>query len=81
MLDVQYKGNVAIIDLRESISRGEHPKQELVQFVSDATKGTVIEVHLPHRAEPLVAVLESLGISSIINQLEANHFRLMCVKM
>ena len=81
MLDINYKDDVAILDLRESILRGEHPKQEIMQFVTDAKQGTVIEIHLPHRAEPLVAALESLGISSIINQLDDNHFRLMCVKM
>ncbi|WP_410512491.1 amino acid decarboxylase [Paenibacillus sp. BR2-3] len=80
-MNVQYNGAVAIIDLRDRISRGEHPRQEILQFVSQAETGTVIEIHLPQRAERLVAELESIGISSVTNPLGDNHFRLMCVRM
>jgi hypothetical protein len=81
MLNVAYNGTVAIIDLRESISRGEHPKHEILQFAREAKPGTVIEIHLPFRGEPLVAALETVGISSIVNPIDHNHYRLMCVKM
>jgi len=81
MLEVKYNGEVAVLDVRERVLRGEHPKQEILQFVQEAKQGTVIEIHLPHKAEPLVAALESIGVSSILNQLGDHHFRLMCVKM
>lgn len=80
-MDVQYNGAVAIIDLRERISRGEHPREEILQFVSQAEPGSVIEIHLPHRAEPLAAALRSIGVGSVTNPLGDNHFRLMCVRM
>jgi len=81
MLSPQYNGNVATIDLRERILKGEHPKQEIIDFVKEAKPGTVIEIHLPHRAEPLSAALKSIGISATINSLGPDHFRMMCVKL
>ena len=81
MLEVQYTGNVASIDMRERILRGEHPRGEIIQFVKEAKRGTVIEIHLPHRAQPLISGLESLGINAVVNELAPDHFRLMCVKI
>jgi hypothetical protein len=81
MLEVEFKGNVAIIDIRERILKGEHPKREIIEFVKEAKQGTIIEIHLPHRAEPLSAALESIGISAIINAITPEHYRMMCVKL
>jgi hypothetical protein len=79
MLEVTYNGNVAKIDLRERILKGEHPRAEIVDFVKHASRGTVVEVHLPHAAPPLVHALESAGYNSIVNEIANDHFRLMCV--
>ncbi|MGC5325984.1 amino acid decarboxylase [Brevibacillus sp. SYSU BS000544] len=81
MLDVTYKGNIAVLDVRERIQRGEHPRQEILQFVKEAKHGTVIEIHLPIYPKPLIDALELIGIQSIINSLGPNHFRMMCVKI
>jgi uncharacterized protein (DUF2249 family) len=81
MLDVEYRDNIAVIDVRERIRRGEHPKQDLLDFVGEAKTGTVIEMHLPHRPEPLVQALKAIGVSAVVNELEQDHYRLMCVKM
>ncbi|HEX7057302.1 MAG TPA: amino acid decarboxylase [Bacilli bacterium] len=81
MLEVQYKGNIAVIDVRERILKGEHPRFEIINFVKEAKKGTIIEVHLPHRAQPLVKGLEEIGINAVLNELSPNHYRLMCVKL
>lgn len=81
MLHVEYRGNVAIVDVRERMSRGEHPKQDILQFVKESEVGTVIELHLPHRADPLVHALSSIGVPAIMNELGPDHYRLMCIKM
>lgn len=81
MLKVTHDGNLASIDVRDRIRRGEHPRGEIVKFVLEAEKGTVVEVHLPHRAQPLVEDLKAAGINSIMNEVEPGHFRLMCVKL
>ena len=81
MLEVKFSGNVAIIDVRERILKGEHPKREIIDFIKEARKGTIIEIHLPHRGEPLSAALESIGISAITNTITPDHYRLMCVKL
>ena len=81
MLQVEYRGNIAVVDVRERINRGEHPKQEIVGFVNDAKPGTIIELHLPHRADPLVQALKSVGISAIMNEMGPSHYRVMCVKI
>lgn len=79
MLEVKYSGKVVKIDLRERILRGEHPRSEVIDFVKTAKRGTVVEVHLPHQAPPLVAGLESIGVNAVLKELGPNHYRLMCV--
>lgn len=81
MLDVQYQGNIAVIDVRDRIRRGEHPKQEIVSFIKEAKQGTIVEIHLPHQAQPLVNALEAIGIQAIMNALSPDHYRMMCVKL
>lgn len=55
MLEVTYNGNIAKIDVRKRILRGEHPKAEIFEFVKNANRGTIVEIHLPHSAPPLIA--------------------------
>jgi hypothetical protein len=81
MLNIQRDGERAIIDVRENIARGEHPKGHIFQFVKEAEVGTVIEIHIPFRAEPLIAGLSSFGLNVIVNELAPDHFRLMAVKL
>jgi len=81
MLEVKYNNNIAVVDVRERILQGEHPRKEIVDFVREAKRGTIIEVLLPHRAEPLVLALKSIGVSATIAQVAPDHFRLICVKV
>ncbi|WP_102347255.1 amino acid decarboxylase [Bacillus sp. Marseille-P3661] len=81
MLNVQKEGNKAIIDVRANILAGEHPRNEIIEYVKEAQAGTVFEIHLPKRAEPLVNALTSLGMNAIISELEPGHFRIMAVKI
>jgi hypothetical protein len=81
MLDVKQEGIRMIIDVREMIKTGMHPKREILETIQNAAKGTVFEIHLPHAAQPLVAAIEQLGLDCVINELGPGHFRLLSLKM
>ena len=71
----------AVMDIRERIAKGEHPRREIINFVKAASVGTLFEIHLPHRGEPLIGSLHSLGMNVIVNEMEPMHFRLMAIKL
>lgn len=77
----QIENKRAIIDIRERVLKGEHPRREIINFVKSAPVGTMFEIHLPHRGEPLVATFKSLGMNAIVNEIEPGHFRLMAIKL
>lgn len=77
MLDVKKDGERAIIDVRGNISRGEHPRNELIDYINKAPNGTIFEIHVPFRAEPLIAAISSLGLTVTVNELASNHFQLI----
>jgi hypothetical protein len=81
MSSFQIEEKRAVIDLRERIKNGEHPRKEILDFVKSAPIGTVFEIHLPHRGEPLIAGFQAIGMNVIVNELEPGHFRLMAVKL
>ncbi|HEY2420849.1 MAG TPA: amino acid decarboxylase [Neobacillus sp.] len=81
MQNFQIVDKKAVMDIRDRIARGEHPRREIMNFIKSAPVGTIFEIHLPHRGEPLIASLQSLGMNVIVNELEPTHFRLMAVKL
>lgn len=80
MLDVQKEGNHAVIDVRERILNGEHPRQKIFNYVKEAQVGTVIEIHMPKRGQPLINGLENFGMNVVVDELEVDHFRIVAVK-
>lgn len=81
MISVQREGQRAILDVRENIAKGEHPKNEIFQFVKEASAGTILEIHVPFRAEPLIAGLSSFGLNVVVTELAPDHFQLLAVKL
>ncbi len=81
MLQVKQDGIRMIIDVREMIKKGMHPRNEIIETIRQSAKGTVFEIHLPHAAQPLVAAIEQLGLDCVLNQLSPGHFRLLTLKM
>lgn len=81
MQNFQIVDKKAVMDIRERILKGEHPRREIMNFVREAPVGTIFELHLPHRAEPLVANFRALGMNAIVNEIEPGHFRLMAIKL
>ncbi|MFK9095125.1 amino acid decarboxylase [Bacillus salipaludis] len=71
----------AVMDVRERVAKGEHPRREILNFIKAAPIGTIFEIHLPHRGEPLIATLQSFGMNVIVNEIDPMHFRLMAVKL
>lgn len=80
MLNVTMEGNKAIIDVRENVLRGEHPKDLVLNFVQAATEVTNFEIHLPLRGEPMVNLLQSIGLNAYIEELGPEHFRIVAEK-
>lgn len=81
MSNLQVDGKRVIMDVRERIAKGEHPRREILNTVKSSPVGTIFEIHLPHRADPLIANLQSLGMNVLVTELEPMHFRLMAVKL
>ncbi|WP_240510126.1 amino acid decarboxylase [Virgibacillus profundi] len=80
-MNVELDGKRAIIDVRERILNGEHPRNEIFDYVKQAPLGTVFEIHVPKKAQPLVQGLENLGMNVIRDELEAAHYRLTAIKL
>ena len=81
MIEVQHDGEHAIIDVREIVKQGHHPKGEIFKFIKEAPVGTFLEVHVPHKAQPLVAGLESMGLNVVTKELAMDHFLIRTIKL
>jgi len=73
-------GKRAIIDLRPQILAGEHPRQKVFDYVKQANIGTIFELHTPRLPKPLIKGLEDFGLNVTVDELEADHFRIVTVK-
>lgn len=80
MLNVQREGKKAIIDARELIKQGIHPRGEIIEFIKEAELGTIIEIHLPLPGQPLVAAVEQLGLNAVVNEIAPEHYRILILK-
>lgn len=81
MIDVKQEGPRLSIDVRENIRNGEHPKAEIFRYVKEAPVGTVIEIHVPHKAGPLISGLESFGLNVVTHELAWDHYLIRTVKL
>ena len=81
LVDVLLEGNHAVIDVRKRILNGEHPRQEIFDYVKQAPVGTVIEIHMPKRGQPLINGLEDFGMNVVVDELNVDHFRMIAVKL
>jgi hypothetical protein len=80
-IEIKRDGERAIIDVRPNIARGEHPRNQIFDYVKEAPIGTLFEIHLPFRAEPLMNGLSSFGLNEVINEQSPHHFVLRAVKL
>ncbi|MFD2445136.1 amino acid decarboxylase [Bacillus sp. CGMCC 1.16607] len=81
MLNIQREGSKAIIDARDLIKQGIHPRGEIIEFIKSAEVGTIIEVHLPLPGQPLIAAVEQLGLNCVHNEIEPDHHRILILKI
>lgn len=80
MLPVQMDGQRAIIDLREAILEGQHPRFEVFEYVKKAEVGTIFEIHTPRIPKPLIKGLEDFGLHVIVDKIDTDHIRVVTVK-
>jgi len=81
LLQIQRNEGHLVIDARNAIRTGHHPRHEILTLVEEAPSGTLCEVHVPHRTGPLIAALEGLGLKVAASELEPGHWRLRVVKL
>lgn len=77
LLNVELKGNRAIIDVRVQAIAGEHPGRDILKYVKSAPKDIEFEIHVPHGAKPLVKKLEDIGMKVTTNKVNENHYYLV----
>jgi len=80
LLQIEREEARLIIDARNAIRTGHHPRHEILTLVGDAPSGTVCEVHVPHRTGPLIAALEDMGLNVVASEVKPGHWRLRLVK-
>lgn len=80
LLKVSHDGPHLIIDAREAIRQGRHPRAEILTMVQEAPAGTICEMHLPHRPEPLIGALQQIGFNVTVSQPEPGDFVLRVLK-
>ncbi|WP_280769640.1 amino acid decarboxylase [Salipaludibacillus daqingensis] len=73
--------NQTVIDVREMVNNGQHPKNEIIAHLKTVPKGGVTEIHVPHEAEPLVQLIKAQGFEVTVKKIEADHFCLHTVKI
>ena len=80
LLQVRQEESHLVIDARDAIRAGRHPRHEILALVKEAPSGTLCEIHVPHRTSPLIAALEELGLRVAVAEVEPFHFRLRMMK-
>jgi uncharacterized protein (DUF2249 family) len=81
LLQVQHEEARLIIDARDAIQKGHHPRHAILALIDEAAVGTVCEIHVPHRTGPLIAALQERGMNVAVAELEPGHWRLRVLKL
>lgn len=78
MLEVRMEGKVVVIDVRKRALRGEHPGNEVMDYIKKSPVDMIFEIHVPHEAKPLVKKLEEeIGMVVQPNKVEEGHYYLV----
>lgn len=81
MSNVQNESKHVVFDLRERILTGEHPRNEMFEYMKQAPVGTVALIHTPRRPNPLIKGLEQLGMKVTVDEVEPGNFRVTTEKL
>lgn len=73
--------NQTVIDVREMVNNGKHPKNDIIAYLESIPKGKMTDIHVPHEAEPLVQLIKAQGFEVTVEKIEADHFCLHTVKI
>lgn len=80
-LSVQKDDARLIIDARDMIRSGHHPRGQILSLVEEAPAGTLCEIHVPHKTAPLIAALKAQGHNVAVSEEEPGHFRIRLFKL
>lgn len=80
MLGVEMKGTRAVIDLRERILAGEHPREEVFEYVKKSDGGITFEIHTPRVPGPLIKGLEDMGLDVDVEEVASDHVIVTTIK-
>lgn len=80
-LTVERDGVRLTIDARNAIRNGHHPRFEILKLVDESPRGTLCEIHVPHKTGPLIAALEGLGLNVAVSEVVPGHWRLRTMKL
>lgn len=80
MYDIQKQGNRMIIDLREAILGGAHPRHDMFTLIKEADIGTILEIYTPRYPRPLVKGFEDLGLTVTVDEITPTKIRVVAEK-
>lgn len=81
MSDVHNEGKRVVFDLRERILSGEHPRNEMFEYMKQAPIGTVALIHTPRRPNPLIKGLEQRGMKVTVDEVGPGNFLVTTKKL
>lgn len=80
MIFKKQENGTTIIDVREMVKNGEHPKDAILNHLEHATEGSKTEIHVPHAAQPLVQLISAAGFDVTTEHISEEHYCLHAVK-
>lgn len=80
LLQIQKEKGHWVIDARDAVKSGHHPRQAILSLVGEAPNGTLCDIHVPHRTAPLIAALQGLGFNVTANESSPGHWLLRVLK-
>lgn len=80
MLEVVREENRVIVDVREKILNGEHPRAQVMAVAEEIQKGEVFEIHAPFVLPPLIGLLQSQGFSVMTDESVKDDIKILAWK-
>ncbi|WP_138417769.1 amino acid decarboxylase [Aquibacillus sediminis] len=80
MIDIQLEGKRAIIDVRLQALAGEHPGNDVINYIKKSPSDRDFEIHVPHKANPLLKKLEDIGMNVIRHKVKEDHYYLIITR-
>ncbi|MGO4886463.1 amino acid decarboxylase [Anaerobacillus sp. MEB173] len=80
MLEVVREENRVIVDVRERILNGEHPRAKVMAVAAEIKEGEVFEIHAPFVLPPLIGLLQEQGFRVTIDDSVSDDIKIFAFK-